>query len=793
MITKPSAAGGVHGERIRVRGLVQGVGFRPAVWRIARDCGLAGEVLNDGSGVLITAWGERATLDRFVNRLRLEAPPLARIETIERAELDHARASTDFRIGASVNNAVHTGVLPDAATCPACLADTLDSGNRRYRYPFSNCTHCGPRFSIIDGVPYDRAATSMADFAMCSDCRREYDDPADRRFHAQPNACAKCGPSVWLEDEYGKRVFQRDDAIEATRRLITAGAIVAIKGLGGFHLACDAGNELAVTRLRAGKRRYQKAFALMARDLNMIRRYCAVNSQEQQLLESSAAPVVVLAARDPHRTAASVAPGMNTLGFMLPYTPLHHLLMRDLPRPIVLTSGNCCEEPQCTDNEVARDQLSDIADYWLLHDREIRNRVDDSVARVIDGQPRIMRRARGYAPTSLVLPAGFEPSIPILALGGELKNTFCIIKDDKAVISQHIGDLEHAVGYRDYRRNLDLYRDLFSHRPELLAVDMHPDYLAGKLGRDWAHGDGIPLIEVQHHHAHIASCMAEHRLPLDTKPILGIVLDGLGYGNDGGLWGGELLRADYRGFDRLAHFEPVPMIGAAQAIREPWRNTYAHISNAIGWETFIADYGDLEIAAYLRDKPRRLLDVMLVKRLNCPPSSSCGRLFDAVAGALGLCRDQASYEGQAAVELEALARDERQQTDSLEKPCSVREYDVYPFDLENGDAPLRLRWGPLWLGILNDLKQGINRALIARRFHSSLAKALCDTAVQLCERENIDTVILSGGVFQNKMLLEDLSDRLRTRSLWVFSPQQLPCNDGGLSLGQAVIAAAHAN
>ncbi len=551
------AAARIAGERVRVRGLVQGVGFRPHAFRLATECGLAGEVWNDAEGVIVRIWGPAAARRLFLRRLRTEAPPLARIDALETLPLGGAPPQRAFRILASHAGAVRTGVAPDAATCPACLAEVRDPDDRRHRYPFTNCTDCGPRLSIVGGIPYDRARTSMAGFTMCAACQAEYDDPGDRRFHAQPNACPRCGPRLWLESAREANA----DPIAATRERLAAGEIVAIKGIGGFHLAVDATDADAVQRLRTRKRRYDKPFALMASDIDVVRRYCALSADEQALLTSPAAPIVILAAAGRERVAPGVAPGQRSLGVMLPYTPLHHLLLEGLERPIVLTSGNPSEEPQCTGNEAARARLSGITGHLLMHDRAILNRVDDSVVRVMDGAPRLLRRARGYAPAPLPLPDGFASAPPILAMGAELKNTFCLLQDGRATLSQHIGDLEDAATFADYRASLALYRSLLGHEPEVVALDRHPDYLSTKLGREL----GLEVIAVQHHHAHIASCLAENGVPLDADPVLGVALDGLGYGEDGTIWGGEVLRADYRGFTRLAHLRPVPMLGGAQS------------------------------------------------------------------------------------------------------------------------------------------------------------------------------------------------------------------------------------
>ena len=780
-----------EGRAIRVRGLVQGVGFRPTVWRLARDCGLAGDVWNDAEGVMIRAWGRPADLDRFLRRLEEQPPPLARIDSIAWALSEECPIDGGFHIASSRAGEVHTAVGPDAATCPACLAETLDLSDRRYRYPFTNCTHCGPRLSIVRAVPYDRCNTSMAEFPLCPACRAEYEDPEDRRFHAQPTACQACGPHAWIERFVDGRtepqLFAECDAAEAGRALLLGGSIIAIKGLGGFHLACDACNEDAVARLRGRKRRYAKPFALMARDLDVIRRYCAVDSQEVALLKSAAAPIVILPATGPGRVAEAVAPGHLTLGFMLPNTPLYHLLLRDMDRPFVMTSGNLSQEPQCTDNEEARHRLSAIADYGLFHNRDIVNRLDDSVVRVMFGKPRLIRRARGYAPAPVKLPTGFEHARPLLAVGGELKSTFCLLKDGRAVLSQHIGDLEDAATLADYQKALSLYLALYNHVPEAIAVDMHPDYFSSKLGRERAAADGCRIEEVQHHHAHIASCLVENAIPLHTRPVLGIALDGLGLGPDGTLWGGEFLLADYKTFERVGCFPPVAMPGGAQAVRQPWRNTFAHLDAAIGWECCKREHPGLELVRTLDTKPLGTLAAMMSKGINSPQSSSCGRLFDAVAAAVGLCRDTVSYEGEAAIALESIA-------------------DARALALEDGGYPIPLRsqapasgglttmdLSPLWVAILEDLEGHTPAAVMAARFHRGLVRAIVEMVRHIFERENqrLERIVaLSGGSFQNKLLLEGVSHTLEGLGLTVLTHSQVPANDGGLALGQAAIAAA---
>ncbi|MCF6209614.1 MAG: carbamoyltransferase HypF [Gammaproteobacteria bacterium] len=770
----------MRGEAIRVSGVVQGVGFRPFVWRLARQYGVAGDVCNDAAGVLVHAWADADTLCDFRQRLRSEAPPLARVEAVACTALDEAApAGPGFHIVDSGQGQVRTGVAADAATCSDCLGEVRDPANRRYRYPFTNCTHCGPRLSIVRAIPYDRVNTSMAAFTLCLRCQAEYDDPADRRFHAQPNACPACGPQLWLEDDNGQSrpLGEGEDALVAAARLIRAGWIVAIKGLGGFHLACDAGNAVVVGRLRQRKHRDHKALALMARDLEMVARYAELDEQEVDLLRSVAAPIVVLK-KAGEALPDNIAPSQDSLGFMLPYTPLHQLLMQALERPLVMTSGNRSDEPQVIDNEEARRCLNGIADYFLLHDRDIVNRLDDSVLRLADGRPRLLRRARGYAPQTMALPEGLPPTDGLLAMGADMKNTFCLLTQGRAILSPHIGDLQDAVTQADYREKLRLYRRLFDVSPAMIVVDKHPDYLSTRLGRALAEDAAVPLVEVQHHHAHIAACLADNGWPQTAGPVLGVALDGLGYGEDGGLWGGEFLLADYRHSERLARFQPVPMPGGAKASREAWRNAYAHLCTAFGWSAVREEYGDLALVRHLDEKPLATLDTMMARGINSPLTSSCGRLFDAVAAALGICRDVMTHEGQAAMALEALAAPAFQQQVSQ----------AYGFEFIAGEVGL-LGWRPLWRALLTDLRAGVRPELIAARFHQGLAWAVAETAQRLCAQRQLGCVALGGGVFQNRLLLEGVSERLRAVGLRVLSPAQASAGDGGLALGQAVIGA----
>ncbi|MBU6450375.1 MAG: carbamoyltransferase HypF [Cyanobacteria bacterium REEB67] len=791
---------------IRVRGTVQGVGFRPTVYIEARKHGVVGSILNDGEGVLIRAWGSEQSLGDFIESIRANCPPLGKIDTIEWTALESAEADlppSAFEIIESVASRARTSIAADARTCAACLGDTTDPFSRRYRYPFTNCTHCGPRLSIIEAIPYDRPNTTMSAFPLCADCRAEYENPEDRRFHAQPNACYVCGPKVSLERVDG-RVFSTEsltqlDDVDAAAGLILKGEIIAIKGLGGFHIACDATRDEAVKLLRQRKKRYQKPFALMARDFATIERYCHLNEAEKELLQSPAAPIVLLSRKNEQDLPAGarpvtdhVAPGQNRLGFMLPYTPLHHLLLKRLKNPIILTSANLSDEPQCTDNDEAKSRMGGIADYILTHNRRIANRIDDSVARVVSGQKIILRRARGYAPAPLNLPPGFEKCAEILAMGGELKNTFCLLKDGKALLSQHMGDLENAPTYIDYQKNLALYKNLFQSNPSILVVDKHPEYLSSKLGRKIAHDEHLQIEAVQHHHAHIASCLAEHHYPLNMARVLGIALDGLGYGENNELWGGEFLFCDYYDFERLGTFKPVAMLGGAQAMREPWRNTYAHIMAEIGWPRYLMDYEDLDLTAFLLKKALPTFASMLQSGTNSPQASSCGRLFDAVAAAVGICREEASYEGQAAIELEAIAC-----ALELENPD---EELIYPFSiprLKDSHLPYIEPIGA-WQGILGDLIVGTSAAVISARFHKSLARVIANMAIKLStspgaegdEERRFDTVVLTGGVFQNQLLSQLTGQRLVKHGFKVLTHTAVPANDGGLALGQALIAAA---
>lgn len=778
---------------IRVRGRVQGVGFRPTVWRIARDLGLCGEVLNDAQGVVVRASGGSRAVDELLTRMKRESPPLARIDRIEICVFAGS-LPPQFRIARSLAGDAHTQVTPDAAICPACAQEIANPFERRFRHPFANCTHCGPRLSIVREIPYDRGNTTMAPFAMCEGCNIEYSKPTDRRFNAQAIACPDCGPRATLiRLDGGAANADRhsvSDSVEEASGLIAKGEIVAVKGLGGYHLACDATKADVVARLRRLKRRDGKPFALMARDLEVIRRYCSVGSVEERLLTGIAAPIVLLAADGLQNLPEQIAPGLSTLGFMLPTTPLHLLLLQHFDRPIVMTSGNVFGEPQIIGDTAAREQLAGIATYALIHDREIANRLDDSVVREMAGEGRILRRARGFAPTPIALPHGFERAPELLAMGGELKATFCLVKDGEAMLSQHQGDLENPETLDDYRKNQALYAKLFGHVPVALVADLHPEYLSTKMAREWAQVRELRLIEVQHHHAHVASCLAENAYPLDAPAVLGIVLDGSGWGDDRTIWGGEFLLADYRGYKRLGAFKPVAMPGGAQAVREPWRNLYAHLVAEMGWAEFAKNFAELEVFADLSSRPRSVLDVMIRNGVNTPKASSCGRLFDAVAAVLGICRDRQAYEGEAGSRLEAAVDPNVLQ--------SVSDDLTYPFSIHNLSSSSLPYIEPLamWRAILGDLVLKTPVPVMAARFHIGLAKIIVTMVGRLASGDagegapRFKTVVLSGGCFQNRILFEEVARRLEQQNFIVLSHAQVPANDGGLALGQAAIGAA---
>ncbi len=761
----------VKRRAVLVRGVVQGVGFRPFVYRLALETHLAGSIGNNTDGVTIEIEGAGDGIDEFLKRLRTDAPPMARIDSVAVRDLEPT-GELEFRIVTSqVLGSVSTGIPADSATCGDCLRELLDPRDRRYRYPFLNCTNCGPRFTITRRIPYDRPQTSMAAFPMCAACQAEYDDPLNRRFHAQPNACWDCGPKVWLVDPEGVDIAADDPVIACVDRLM-AGQIMAIKGIGGFHLAVDATNESAVMRLRERKHRYGKPLAVMVRDMDAARELCVLSSEEEALLQAPTRPIVLAHARDDNGIAPAVAPGIPWLGVFLPYAPLQHLLFafRQV-RALVMTSANLSEEPIAIDNDEARTRLNDIADAVLLHNREILQRCDDSVAALVDGAPQLVRRARGFVPLAVELPMDAPP---LLAVGGHLKSVFALARGRHAYQSQHLGDLENLTGLEFFKESLDHLMRTFEITPETVVHDLHPGYLSTAWAKEWAQERGLPLIGVHHHHAHIAGCIAEHAL---EGPVIGLALDGTGYGTDGRIWGGEVLVARLEGFERFAHLEYVPMPGGDAAVREPWRMALAHL-RAAGFDVTSPETLTLLSAT---EREARLLARMMERGVNAPLTSSLGRLFDAVA-AVVLNRRVVDYEAQAAIELEGIAVDEPDDSDG------------YLITIEGGNweklEPLQMKVAQLWADLLRDLRGGVSKARMAARFHAGVADAFVRVAGAARAATSIRTVALSGGVMHNRRMARLLRMKLEAQDFQVYQHRRVSPGDGGLSYGQAAAAAA---
>ncbi len=778
--------GTAGGPRVRlkltVRGAVQGVGFRPFVFRVAAELGLNGWVSNSAGGVFIEVEGERARLELFRARLTRESPPRSLVQNVESAWLDPA-GYEGFEIRRSDESEGKTTlVLPDIATCPDCLEEIFDPHNRRYRYPFTNCTHCGPRFTLIEGLPYDRVRTSMKTFRMCPECQEEYEDPRDRRFHAQPNACPRCGPQLALWDGEGRPLAHQEAALQAAEAAIRDGAIVAVKGLGGFHLVTDARREASVARLRQRKRREEKPFALMFPNLDHVRRECEVSSLEEDLLCSPPAPIVLLRRlRAASRICGLVAPGNPYLGIMLPSTPLHHLLLNDLDFPVVATSGNLAEEPICTDERDAVQRLGGLAEFFLVHDRPIVRHADDSIVRVIAGREMILRRARGYAPLPVELAehsdrsaGGGKPAAPdcVLAVGGHLKNTVALAMGPHVFISQHIGDLETAQAYAAFQRVIADFESFYEATPAVMAADAHPDYLSTRYARSRT----APVHRVQHHYAHVLSCMAEHGL---APPILGVAWDGTGYGSDGTIWGGEFLNIGPSSFRRVGHLRTFMLPGGEKAVKEPRRSALGWLYGALGDATF-----DLKQLAPLRafsEAERATLRTMLHKKLNAPVTSSIGRLFDAVAALTGL-RQHSAFEGQAAMDLE-FALEGVSTEESY--PLAWRSAPVPATGLAPGasDPPGQvLDWAPLLTDLLADVEKRLPVGLISMKFHNGLVEAI----VQFARHAGIKDVVLSGGCFQNRHLLERAIACLKRAGFEPHWHRSVPPNDGGIALGQVL-------
>ncbi len=755
-MTTPRSAQAIH-----INGIVQGVGFRPFVYQLARSHHLSGEVSNTSNGVTIHVEGADDDLTAFKDALANQAPPLAHIVEVV-ATVVAPRHLDDFTITKSHGSDQRaTLISPDVSVCDDCLAEMFDPKDRRFGYPFTNCTNCGPRYTIIDDIPYDRPKTSMRHFTMCPQCQAEYDDPNDRRFHAQPNACSKCGPRVALYDAH-RVLVETDDPIGHAAEMLRNGRILAIKGLGGFHLCVDALNDGAVERLRRRKVREEKPLAVMSPDVETISRYAEMTSEEQRLLLSIQRPIVLLAKKIPEKLAFSVAPRNTCYGVMLPYTPLHYLLLRHGFTALVMTSGNLSEEPIAIDNDDAFHRLKAIADNFLVHDREIYLRSDDTIVRRAGQETRQIRRSRGFVPVPIFLK---EEISSVLACGAEQKNTVCLTKGNQAFISQHIGDLENLATENFFKLTIRHLQRILDIAPEQVVCDLHPDYLSTL----WAKSQGeISLLQVQHHHAHVAACMAEHRL---DEPVLGLSFDGTGFGPDGTVWGGEILMADLAGYRRVAHFEPVPMPGSAAAIKAPIRMALAYLDLVYG-----DDLHELHLPA-IEAFDRNQADVYVEmgrRLLNSPLTSSLGRLFDGVAALVGL-RQTVAFEGQAAMELEMMADD--------------ATLDRYDFEWRSGDAR-QIVLAPIIKGVVEDLQAGMPAFVIGGKFHNTIIQGCADLAASINQSNGISKVVLSGGCFQNRRLLEGMMAALSQKGLEVFSHRLVPTNDGGISLGQAVIAGA---
>jgi hydrogenase maturation protein HypF len=755
--------------RISVRGVVQGVGFRPFVYRLAHQHSLAGWVRNASGSVEIEVEGQEKSLNAFLSALKTEAPPMARIEEVTAAPLP-PHGHTAFEIRESHPEAgQYQLVSPDIATCQPCQEEIFSSDDRRYHYPFTNCTNCGPRFTIIEDIPYDRPKTTMRRFKMCPECQREYDDPLDRRFHAQPNACPRCGPSLELVDSRGSAILC-SNAIQEAVDLLSQGKILAIKGLGGFLLACDATSAAAVNVLRDRKRRPSKPLAVMLASLEEVRRHCFVTPEEERLLLSPQSPIVLLRWKEESSVCRQVAPGIKYLGVMLPYTPLHHLLLKAASFPLIMTSGNLSEEPIAKDNDEALRRLGDIADYFLLHNRDIYAKYDDSVCLVEQGTPQVIRRARGYAPYPIVLPFKARQ---VLACGAEGKNTFCLTREQHAFLSQHIGDLENEETLEHFEHTIELYRRLFRVEPEIVAYDLHPEYLSTKYAMELKarHERQFKFVAVQHHHAHLAGCLAENNI---QQTAIGVIFDGTGYGTDGTLWGGEFLVGDLKKFERVGHLQYVPMPGGAAAIKRPYRMALGYLYTLLGQDVSLEG---LPILGQVNTAELATIKHQLERQLNSPVTSSAGRLFDAVSALAGV-RGTIDYEAQAAIELEMLAPDDLGGLDS----------GVYPFSIAEEEGRQVVKLAELVSAVVAEVKSGAAAPLISARFHRTMAQLIVRMCQLIAPERQTSLVVLSGGVFQNRLLFRLATDALRKEGFQVITHRLVPCNDGGISLGQAVIA-----
>ena len=761
-----------NGLRLRIKGKVQGVGFRPYIWQLAHRFALQGDVSNDSAGVTVHLWQTPAVAD-FLRALAQDCPPLAHIDSITSTPYHWAQPPQDFVIHHSGAGQMDTQIVPDAATCDVCLREMNDPTDRRYRYPFINCTHCGPRFTIIHRMPYDRPDTAMGEFPLCAACQAEYDHPADRRFHAQPNACAVCGPQLWLTGADGQAVTQGFNAVEQAAQALLAGDIVAIKGLGGFHLAVDATNATAVARLRQRKQRPSKPLAVMLPSTDWLAR-CVQSSNEEglhRLLRSPAAPIVLVTKQPASPLCEGIAPNLPEIGVMLPANPLQHLLLQQVGRPLVMTSGNGSGKPPALSNEQALSALRDIADHWLLHNRQIVQRADDSLVRFTRQGAEMLRRARGYVPDAFALPPGFDQQPAILALGADMKNTFCLLRGQTAVLSQHLGDLADSDIAQQQQQLLALFGQIYHFTPQVVVVDAHPAYVSHHVGTQWAVQRDIPCVAVLHHHAHLVACLAEHGWPRDGGAVVGLALDGLGYGAGGQLWGGECLLVDYSSCEYVGGLPAVALPGGDLASRQPWRNLLAQ------WQRFVPNWQQLPEAAVIAQPQGAVLARAIERGINAPLASSAGRLFDAVAAALDIVPSSMSWEGEAACLLEALAR----QSCQTAPPVTMPLHEIHQGLATFWQLDLATFWQQ-WLAY------DASPADRAYAFHIALAQGFAALARQAAQRFGINTMAFSGGVLHNQLLRELLCAQLSDYQL--LMPQRLPAGDGGLALGQALIAAA---
>ena len=749
-------------RHVHIKGIVQGVGFRPFIFTLANKFQLKGWVRNSSSGVDIEVSGDSDRLDAFINAITATPPPLSQIDLVQINEIktvDHH----DFKIiSSSGNQTDFIPISPDMAVCKDCKDELFEPQDRRFGYPFINCTNCGPRFSIIKNIPYDRPETTMAGFAMCDECRQEYEDPSNRRFHAQPIACSVCGPQVWIEDNFGHLQAEREQAIINARQMLADGMILAVKGLGGFHLACDASNKKAVNILRARKHRPAKPFALMAFDLSVINKYAKVSKPIESLLSSPQAPIVIIPAKPKKNLATNIAPGQENIGFMLPYTPLHLLLLEpdeNYPEVLIMTSGNLSEEPVIHENQAAREKLSSIVDGFLMHDRPIHSRIDDSVFTSIEERPYPIRYARGYAPNPIRL---LEKFPEVLSVGPQMKNSFCLTREKYAFLSHYIGEMENWETYQDYSHAINLYEDLFRIKPKAIGYDLHPDYLSTRYAQERSARENIPGYPIQHHYAHLVACMAENEIHPEEQTA-GIIFDGTGYGSDGTVWGGEFLLGNCLNYERLFHLQPVPMPGGEIAIRKPARM-------ALGTLTAYNLDENQQIYDHLNLSKAEIssIKIQISNNLNAPLTSSMGRLFDTVAALIGL-NQEVSYEAQAAIELEAIA--------------DIQETGYYSWVLNEQSISIK----PLLESILLDLKSNVKPALISARFHNTIVQLCLDLAKRIYDEYGIKKFAFSGGVWQNKLLLEKVLPPFRLLGLTPLIHHQTPPNDSCVAFGQAVI------